>query len=182
MHTLAKKCCFSWLFGSHPPDYVWLWGPKSANQMAKFKQLYVNICKQMLTGYMPVNMRWRTRHRSTGSRKHRRKDNMQFLVWPVQRTFARQLEIYKKNCRIFYRTIRKIYCQEYNTPIPMHFNGKWHITCIMCMGALQISQLTYTIHMQIVLSFLCHLCIGRAYTTPCQTEYCYSGFIHCPGY
>ena len=39
-----------------------------------------------LTGYMPVNMRCRTRHGITDGRT----DNMQLLVWPVHRTFARQ--------------------------------------------------------------------------------------------
>ncbi len=38
----------------------------------------------------PVSMRWRTRHGITDRRTDGRTDNMQFLVWPVHRTFARQ--------------------------------------------------------------------------------------------
>ncbi len=42
--------------------------------------------KSQLSSHIPVNARWRTRHTLTDTHT----DNMQFLVWPVHRTFARQ--------------------------------------------------------------------------------------------
>ncbi len=42
----------------------------------------VHYTNSQLSGYIPVIVRWRTRHTHT--------DNMQFLVWPVHRAFARQ--------------------------------------------------------------------------------------------
>ncbi len=41
------------------------------------------------TGFILVNLRWRTRN-GTHGRNYGPTDNMQFLVWPVHRTFARQ--------------------------------------------------------------------------------------------
>ncbi len=47
---------------------------------------HADFCQ--LTGNILVNVRWRTRH---GTQTDGPTDNMQFLVWPVHRTFARQL-------------------------------------------------------------------------------------------
>ncbi len=64
---------------------------KKCWQGDQLEQMYKPYTDGQLTSYKPVNMRWRTRHGSTEPRKHRRTDNMQFIVWPVHRTFARQL-------------------------------------------------------------------------------------------
>ncbi len=64
------------------------------NGKYKWTEVLVMGKQQWKLKHILYNLRWRTRH-GTHGRNYGPTDNMQFLVWPVHRTFARQLSAYQ---------------------------------------------------------------------------------------
>ncbi len=87
-----------------------------------------------LTGCIPVSMKWCTRHG--------RKDNLQFLVWLVHRTFARQLHILKIS-------LMYMWIESCNPMVFAHLSGQtfadMYTSFLDCISVKTVTQYLYKI-------------------------------------